>query len=67
VTTEEKAALENRVKNISCEAEYMLDRIDDTIKENHKKLLLEYNKFLEQNLAAVNYRLEARLEKWSSH
>ena len=67
MTTEEKAALEGQVKNISREAEYMLDRIDDTIKENHKKLLLEYNKFLEQNLAAVNYRLEARLEKWNSH
>jgi hypothetical protein len=58
VTTEEKTALEDQVKNISCEAEYMRDRIDDTIKENHKKLLLEYNKFLEQNLAAVNYRLK---------
>jgi hypothetical protein len=58
VTTEEKAALEDQVKNISREVEYMLDRIDDTIKENHKKLLLEYNKFREQNLAAVNYRLK---------
>lgn len=58
MTIEEKVALEDQVRNISREAEYMLDRIDDITKENQKKLLLAYKKLLEQNLDAVNYRLK---------
>lgn len=33
VTIEEKVALENRVKKISREADYVVDRIDDIAKE----------------------------------
>jgi tRNA A37 threonylcarbamoyladenosine dehydratase len=40
VTIEEKVALENQVKNISREADYVVDRIDDISKENQKMLLL---------------------------
>jgi hypothetical protein len=62
VTIQEKVVLENQVKNISHEADYVVDRIDDITKENQKmlmRLLLRYSacaykKLLEQNVASVN-------------
>ncbi len=58
MTIEEKIALEDQVKSLSRDADYMLDRIDDVAREKQKKLLLAYRKFLEQNLSAVDYRIK---------
>ena len=58
MTIEERIALEDQVKNISRDADYILDRIDDLKKEKQKKLLLAYREFLEENLSAVDYRIK---------
>ena len=70
VTIEEKIALENRVKNISREADYVVDRIDYIAKEIRRcscsccRCACTYKKLLEQNVASVNnkYRFTNKLK-----
>ena len=59
MTIEEKVALENRVKKISREAYYVVDRIDDIAKEIRRcsrccSAVCAYKKLLKQNVASVN-------------
>jgi hypothetical protein len=54
---EERITIEDHINNISREAEYMLDRIDSIKRINQQKVLLAYKKYLENNLEAINQRL----------
>lgn len=58
VTIEQRIGLEDQVKNISKEADSMLDRIDGLTKANQKKVLLAYRNFLQRNIEAVDQRLK---------
>ncbi len=57
IEIEDKIAIDDKVTNISKEAESMLGRIDTITKKNQAKLLRAYKKFLERNLDAVNQRI----------
>ena len=55
---EQKVAIEDHVQSVSREMESLLDGIDDISKKNQKNILTAYKRFLEENLRAVNKRLE---------
>lgn len=58
MAVEERIALEDQVRNVTRDTEYILDRIDDLTRDQQKKMLMAYKKFLEQNLSAVEYRMK---------
>jgi hypothetical protein len=55
---EQRIGLEDQIKNISKEADSLLDRVDDLTKANQKKLLLAYRHFLKRNIEAVDQKLK---------
>jgi uncharacterized protein YdiU (UPF0061 family) len=58
MNAEEKIAVEDSINNLAREVESMLDRIGMApAKEDRKKLLNAYRKFLEHNIEVVNQRL----------
>lgn len=58
VSIEDRIAVEDQVKSLTRDAGYFLDRIDVMKKEKQKQILQAYRKFLEENLAAVDYRIK---------
>ena len=58
VSIEDRIAVEDQVKSITRDADHFLDRVDMVKKEKQKQVLLAYRTFLEENLAAVNYRIK---------
>ena len=58
MTIEERIGFEDQVKNISKEADSILDRIDYLTRSNQKKVLFAYRNFLQRNIEAVDQRLK---------
>jgi hypothetical protein len=58
IGVEDKIAFQDKIDNISKEAESVLDRIDSFANKNQRKLLIAYENFLERNLEAVRQRLK---------
>lgn len=62
MNAEEKIAVEDSINNLAREVESMLDRIGmASSKEDQKKLLNAYRKFLEHNIEVVNQRLNEKV------